>query len=404
MTVVLARSLLAAGVVSRDALAQALLVSMESGTSLVRALLATRAVDARALERQLAQGQVPFWPQVTARPSFRSRLPRGLCERLLAVPVQRDPTTGVIDVAVVDPDDPHPLREVAYWLKQPVRMVRTSLAAFEAAIGREETSTPASMRALAPPMSARPPKASAPDTETILAAVASPRPSAPIVAAPLPAFDGMAEPVIALTRKKRNTSQAKDTYAVEPAHVTERGPFGAAMSAVPPALADTRAIMDRILDARDRDSVLELVVEGIRTVAGRVAVFANRREGIVGWTCTPEFADRASLRALSLPTGSAPGAATTVLSGAMTHQDARLVRVPRDAVHGPLLALMKAPPLADVAVAALRVEGKAIGVILADDLWDTEVTLRRIEDIARAAAQTLGRLLRERRKQAPGAC
>ncbi|MDP9036737.1 MAG: hypothetical protein M3O50_18205 [Myxococcota bacterium] len=391
MTLALARSLLSSGVVSRDAVARALLVSMETDTSFVRALLATRAVDERGLARQLAHGEVPFQPQVVAPSALRSRLPRGLCERLLAVPVQRDPTTGVIDVAVVDPDDLHPLREVAYWLDAPVRMVRTSLAAFEAAMGREETSTRTSMRALAPPMSARRVEASSANEEVFDAAAASSGGHAQTV-------DPAAEAVFALTRKKKPTSPAEDAKAFEPARVTERGPFGPTPSSSPPAVPDARQIMDRILDAHDRDAVLELVVEGIRTVARGVAVFANKREGIVGWTCTPDFADRASLRALSISAGPVPAGSTTVLSEAMTHPDARLVRIPRDAAHAPLLALMKSPPSAEVAVAALRVQGKAIAIILADDLRDTQVALRRIEDIAGVAAQALRRLVRERRK------
>ncbi len=395
MTIALARSLLSSGAVSPEALAQALFTSTARGTSLVRALLATRALDARTLGREIERGQAPFQVHVTPVAALMDRLPPGLCERLLAVPVARDPMTGAIDVAVVDANDSHAIEEVAYWLNAPVRIVQTSLAAFDAAFHPGESTGPGAIRPLAPPMS-EPRGPSGP-------LAVEPGTRAPMVTQRPPAaiLDLSPEPILDLIRRKRQPFATPEADVFGPARVTERGPFGATAPVLAPALADTEGVMDKIRDARDRDALLDLVVEGIRTVARRVAVFANKRDGFVGWTCTPELGNRVALRAVRLPSAATPGGPpgpTSVLSGAMAHREARLTHIPRDAVHASLLALMNPPPSAEVAVVALRVEGKGIAVVLADQLWDKAVALRRIDEIALVAAQTLGRLLRERRK------
>jgi hypothetical protein len=59
---------------------------------------------------------------------------------------------------------------------------------------------------------------------------------------------------------------------------------------------------------------------------------------------------------------------------------------------------MKVPPLAEVAMAAIRVEGKAVALVLADEVGDTMTATKRLEEVAQLAGESLGRLLREKRK------
>src|ERR1700722_5146226 len=152
MTFALARSLLLADAVTPEALAQALLVSATRGTSLVRALLVTRAIDPLRLEQQLERSEVPFMRHVAPVMALVQHLPPGLCERLLALPVRRDPRTGTVDVAVVDARDPHPTEEIGHWLRAPVRMVRTSLTSMEAALRRIHEKPEHGVRTLAAPI------------------------------------------------------------------------------------------------------------------------------------------------------------------------------------------------------------------------------------------------------------
>src|SRR6202035_2024957 len=152
MSFALARSLLLADAVTPDALAQALLVSATRGTSLVRALLATRAIDPLRLEQQLERGDAPYMRHVAPVMALVQHLPPGLCERLLALPVRRDPRTGTIDVAVVDARDPHAVEEISHWLSAPVRMVRTSMASMDGALRRIHSKPEQGMRTLAAPI------------------------------------------------------------------------------------------------------------------------------------------------------------------------------------------------------------------------------------------------------------
>ena len=71
-----------------------------------------------------------------------------------------------------------------------------------------------------------------------------------------------------------------------------------------------------------------------------------------------------------------------VLSKALEGPSATLARIPKDGTHAPLLAAMKVPPLAEVAMAAIRVEGKAVALVLADEVGDTMTATKRLEEVA----------------------
>ena len=134
-------------------------------------------------------------------------------------------------------------------------------------------------------------------------------------------------------------------------------------------------------------------VEGVRTVAPRVAVFAVRKDSLVGWTCSPEMADRAQLRAARFTPGP-----ETALDGVLASEGATFVRIPKDALHAPLLAGLSRAPTGDVALAPIRVESRPVALVMADGYGDELATARRLEEVAQAASEALARLLRERRK------
>jgi hypothetical protein len=414
VTFALARSLLLADAVTPDALAEALLVSATRGTSLVRALLATRAIDPHRLEQQLERGEAPYMRHVAPVMSLVQQLPPGLCERLLALPVRRDPRTGTIDVAVVDARDPHPVEELAHWLRAPVRMVRTSLASMDAALRRLHARPDRGVHTLAAPIWVPSPGEPPKDLSR------TPAYGSPVVdesalvdpdddSSPTDVVDfPVADPNIpfALTRK----SLAGVAISELGPPVIERDPRAETdpvldlrrrKSSAPPIpanapiapFAEVGTILDAIRDANDRDSILELLVAGVRTVARKVAVLAVKRDALVGWTCSPELAERAVLRCARVSTPM-----STLLSEQLEADGARLARIPKDATHAPLLAVMKTTPLGEVALVSVRVEGKAVALVLADEVGDTLVATRRMEELAGAAGLALGRLLRERRK------
>lgn len=434
MSFALARSLLLADAVTAEALSQALLVAATRGTSLVRALLATRAVDATRLEQQLERGDAPTMRHVAPVQSLVQSLPPGLCERLLALPVRRDPRTGTIDVAVVDARDPHPVEEIAFWLRAPVRMVRTSLAAMDAALRKlHERPADTGPRSLAPPIWV--PPASIPPRDIsrtpaygVQALDSPPAPPVPVVASP-PAPDdaldetrvtevsdfGTAHPNIpfSLTRRSvpplppdlraaiekrsappdlpielRTLSRRPET---EPVLDLRRRKSVAPPNAPPMPFPPAGPALDAIRAAPDRDAILEQVVAGARGVAHKVAVLAVRKDILVGWTCSPELAERATFR-----TARISAAVSEVLSSALESDAAVLARIPKDATHAPLLAAMRVPPAGEVALVTVRVDGKPVALVLADELIDAAPATQRLEEIARVAGQALERLLRER--------
>ena len=282
------------------------------------------------------------------------RLPPGLCDRLLAMPVRRDPRTGTIDVAVVDARDPHPAEEIGYWLKAPVRMVRTSIASMESALlrlgSRLDSEPDLGMRSLAaadlgaaagargvssthadvrdpcgldahevraaagrsgPGHPADPPK---PRGSPRRSGVARGRGLCAHAGRDRPAGDRANE----ATRRQRSDPRSQTAQAgcgaagrARPrlcarihgaralrAGTARRAGRAASLSRRPTA---TIAIIDQMRGARDRDQILDFLVAGARTVARRAVVLAVRRDALVGWTGSGDIAERSTLRAVRLP-------------------------------------------------------------------------------------------------------
>ena len=163
-----------------------------------------------------------------------------------------------------------------------------------------------------------------------------------------------------------------------------------AANAPAPPYPDVGTTLAGIRAAADRDAVLTLVQAGVRTVARRVGLLVVKKEGMAGWSCTPEFGDEAALKQLKIPIR-APNLLTAVLSGS---------------VHlGPLMGTFAAPllrvmakPSRDVAMAAVRVGDRPAVLIVADELGDTMLATKRIDELARAAGDALLRILRAKRE------
>jgi hypothetical protein len=446
VTFALARSLLHADAVTPTALAEALFLSATRGTSLVRTLLAARAIDSARLEQMLERGDAPFMHHIAPVTTLVERLPQGLCDRLLAIPVRRDPRTGTVDVAVVDARDPHPAEEIGHWLKAPVRLVRTSIASMEAALlrlgDRPDPEADPGMHALAPPIWA-PPPAPIPGhllrtplygTRAYVPAEAAPAEGEPgadesDMAIPLTRRNFGGEPVIELGRpakppanevielrrpagdpvldlKRRKPSAPQLENPPSSASLprlgddpgppsTARGPFPYVPSASTKQTAATpEAVLRHMGEANDRDWILELLIAGTKTVAVRAAVLAVRRDGLTGWTCSPETADRKNFRAVVLP-----NMMPSVFHTALERDGARLVRVPMDAAHAPFIAALRTAPVGHALAAAVQAEGKPVAVVFADGLADPVAAVERVAALARAAGEAFSRLLRDRRSE-----
>jgi len=114
--------LLRAGVDASD-VERALAVAVERRTTLSRLLVDERSGLVVFLERELARGDFPSIEMIRPERSLIERLPPGLCIRLGAVPVHRDTRSGRVDVAVLEPFDPHLRTELEFHLEAPVRLL-----------------------------------------------------------------------------------------------------------------------------------------------------------------------------------------------------------------------------------------------------------------------------------------
>ena len=77
-------------------------------------------------------------------------------------------------------------------------------------------------------------------------------------------------------------------------------------------------------------------------------------------------------------------------------EDLYLGPIRHDDVHAPLLRVLKNPSR-DVAAVPIRVSGKTAVIIVADELGDTMIGTRRLEELARAAGEAFARIVRTRR-------
>jgi hypothetical protein len=117
-----------------------------------------------------------------------------------------------------------------------------------------------------------------------------------------------------------------------------------------------------------------------------VAIFVVKKDGLLGWSCTPEFGDQGALKALRIPI-KAPSEMAGVLGGG---------------VHlGPLTGIVAAPLLRlmrtatqDVALLAVRVGDRPAVLLVADELGDTLLATKRMDELGRAAGEALLRILR----------
>lgn len=423
----LGRALLISEAITQDALAKALFVVATEGVPLPRVLVALKLIDPSRLDDELARADAPVVHHVVPVAELMDALPSGLCSRLLAVPIRRDPLTGTVDVAAADARCAHAAQEIGFFLKAPVRLVRAPLAALERALDRS-TSPIKGMQALAapiwfverrtkdtpmwgtpkprasslPPVSARPSNATLQLVESDVPPVLRPT-SHPVPRTAPSSIPPSSEMAIPLMRRSMPALAAPrvPTISDAPAHFDDEGPptdvmplppYGARSSTppIPLPLPDASHVLSAMRNAIDRDEVLHALLVGARVVARKVALFAVKKELFLGWRCTPEFADEARLRETKIRANLPSALATAVVAG---HY---LGPIFKSEAHAPLLGLM-GRATGDVAITVVRVKGHPTMLLVADELGDTALGTQRLEELARGAGDALARIVRRAR-------
>ena len=149
---------------------------------------------------------------------------------------------------------------------------------------------------------------------------------------------------------------------------------------------DGTAVLEALRRVSNRDEVVRLALRGLHLIAPRFGVFAVKRDGFHGWACNVELGDQDDFRRVTIPLDQpsvlATAAATSLYLGP----------IPSTPAHAPLLMLMGRASF-DVAAIAVRVGGRPALVLLADDLEDTLLGTRFLDELAKAIGEALSRLL-----------
>jgi hypothetical protein len=459
----LAESLLLAESVSPRALARGLFLEATQQMSLVQALLVTNAIDEAKVEEAVAkEGDPPPLGTITPSLTLVQQLPRGLCARLLAIPIGRDPQTGEAELAVVDLRDVHAIGEVEFFLRARVRPHRATVSALRAAIEQIQRAEPA----LVPQIPAHGERSRTPIWGTpvvSVAPIAAPHTGASDMPIPLmrrssaPASPTKEESAVLELRTPASSRPAPDTIrqnedpvfalrsppsmrrpvSVMIAETRFEPPVNAAVtipapkqdtrhtmvtapapprrSEPPPAVTiiepprsrrassmaprfspgpalpfpDATPVFAAMEEANDRDAIIALLISGMRAVSRRVAVMAVKRDSFVGWSCNAEFGDARAWRLISVP-ANVPSVLATAAAG--TPYLGPLFRTDG---HMPILEFMRETSR-DVAVTGVRVDMHPALVLLADELGDSALGTRRMEQLAKAAGHALARVLRKK--------
>lgn len=391
------------GVVAEGDIEQALVQAMARGVPFAAAFAALGPVAAQLVERELSRAPVPVIHAVHGIPELVASVPRGMCTRLLAVPVRRDPRTGTVDVAAVDPLEPHIAAEFVFHLGAPVRVLRAPLAEIRAALERVEPGPiPPERVALDEEPDDR--------TPAFGTAALSGRPGAVAPSEP-PAAHPSAPPIPLVRRSmppprwsRKGTNPGVGANRLPVVHMPEEDESGQPVIGLfrskvpPPPVEEAPASGEEELGlalvelaaAETPDAVVDRLIAAMLPVAERVVVLAARSEGFGGRAASRSVGDPLRVRAVRVSAG-VPGAIETALQ--MGYYLGRL-----DAEgEQPLAALLRLEQ-DEAYVVPISVSGRAALVLVAAGMQSAFAASRRADQLASAAAEALEQIVRARKR------
>jgi hypothetical protein len=367
----------------------ALFEAVGRGVSLVRAVNERYPELLVLLERALDRVAVPPVHSVRPHAELIARLPAGMCERLLALPVRSDSRGESVDVASVDVLDAHVASEFAFQLGMPVRILRAPLQAIALALkGLREpaagalTEKPFSGNPAVPTGGSAPVGRSERLSERPLPLIKkslAPNPpwttDAPAVSfiepARLEIDDPTPEPVLSLGRSK--------PFA---------GP-GAELGG-PPWTLEFEAAVAALDSASSPEQVVSGLCEGLGPVPA--LVFAVRGSSFAVRGGSAALGPAALLRTISVPSG----------NGNLLDAAARL-----GFYFGPLAQLLSlvslrgnwgVPPGSDCYARAVNVSERASLIVLMAGFSESTEATRRADVLAQSASSALERIVRSRKR------
>ncbi|MEO8904194.1 MAG: hypothetical protein ABI488_17710 [Polyangiaceae bacterium] len=324
----------------------ALFAAVKRGVSLSQTVNDLYPELGELLERSLDRADFPAVHTVRPLTDVVRSLPHGMCERLLALPIHRDPYGDRIDVASVDVLDGHVASEFAFHLRAPIRILRASFAEVTNALQRLQAAG-----IFLPELS---------DGDILQSAELERLDT-----------DLGGEPVLSLGRPKPFLPAAPEL-------------------AGPPWAVEFEAVIAALDSADSPEQVVARVCEGLSPV--RALVFAVRNTSFEVRGGSPALGNAAELRALRVPSG----------NGSLLDATARV-----GFYFGPLAQLAALTELegrwgvplgSDCYARAVNVsERPSLIVLMAGFSESTEAT-RRADVLARKAGNALERIVRARKQ------
>jgi hypothetical protein len=150
--------------------------------------------------------------------------------------------------------------------------------------------------------------------------------------------------------------------------------------------------LDDLARASTRDDVVLAALRGMATVSRRVGVFAVRRETFTGWACTRSFASEPEFQSICVDRR-----ANTVFAHAAA-EGWYFGPIPATVGHEQLAALLP-DARSEVAIVAVRLQGRPAMLILATQWIDSLIATRTAERLANASAKALLRVQRSEKRQ-----
>lgn len=358
-----------------DAIEEALRRWVNRGEAFLSVLVEREPRVEQVLLRAAERASVPTIKRVVVAEDVLHEIPYGMCERLLAVPIRRDPRTQTVDVATADPLDPHVAREFAHQLGVPVRVLQASVSELLRALKGVSRATTHSERTPAfGTQVARPERVIAPVHRARVPDLGPP-PGTPVpethdYAHARPPSDA----AIPLVRRSRSSLNP--------------GPGPTVVQEDQTALHDEQ-VLTLIMQSASADEVVQHLTHGFEALSPRVVVLAVRGNEYVGRAVARGMPE-APLAELRIPADKPSVVATGCEAGYY------LGDLPQTPVHADLARILDLP-LGEVLVQPVRVGARVALVVVSTLVQDSGRTTRRAELFVRAAGEALERILMDRK-------
>ncbi len=347
---------------------------VHEGEPFLKVLTESQPGVAELLERVAERASIPLVRQVVAHPGLLEELPRGLCERLLVVPLSREPQTGTVDFAAADPLDPHLARELAFHLSAPVRLLRAEVPQLVLALS--------AIKPAAPPRDTGHGAAVRRAFDSVPASERTPAFGTPVV---------RPDKVMAPVHRARRSSEAPRSQEPSDAVIPLVRRAQEVPPQPPPAAVEEQAdqlAAAELAIAASPDRVIQVLVDVLEAVSSVAVVLTSRSSEFLGRMGTQGVNPERVLE-VHIP--------VDVPSVLLTACDVGyyLGELPTTEVHATLRRALAEP--GEVLVQPVRVGGRVVLVVVCSVGMDSARVTRRVEELLQRASVALERILLDRK-------